>query len=130
MKNIFKVLGLITLTVVIGFSFVTCDDGEPTYVVYVKDFNWSSNHSYWGDLENGYFKGRAITETSFNWEMNNNFSANATKNVFTESQLYDYLIKTFGLSAEQAEQATENFINYPHYWLGVRNGTTLKIMIK
>jgi len=130
MKNVFKVLGLIALTAVIGFSLVTCDDEEPTYVVYVKDFNWSIGHSYWGSLTSGNYKGEAISDTDFKWEMNNNFYTGATKNVFTESQLRDSLQEIMDLSAPQAKNAAEDFINNPHYWLGSMNGNTLTIMIK
>ena len=131
MKNVKFWIVLSLVMAVFGLMFTGCEIIEDeTYTVYLKSFNWSSGHSYWGSLSNGYYKGEPISKANFDWERSNNFASNAKKYVYTEDEIKSSLQKNMGLNASQAKVAAAHFVNNSHYWLGARDGSTLTIMMK
>ena len=68
MKNFFKLLGIIALVAVIGFSIVACDDG-------VNDDNSGSSNPFigtWRNTDGGLQETVTFTDTSYNWQLMDN----------------------------------------------------------
>jgi len=113
-------------------SFTACDSGTstPTYTVYINSFKFSASDSDFGDLSNTYWKVKEITNSKFTWERDNNFIGHggSQKNL-TEDQIISQL-KNWNFSDSKAREAASKLISYDHSFLGFRDGTSLRCILK
>ena len=120
--------GLIAL--VFSIFFIGCDM-EPdtkTYTVYINIFTFSSSHSTFGSLQDGYFLREQLSQIDFNWEKSNNFK-NSSPNIWTEDQIYSFLIG-WGFSNNQARNESSWLASVNHGLIASRVGEYLYIILK
>jgi len=125
-------LGIVlVMMLVFGIILTGCPaelDEPATYTVWTGSFNFSSTDSDFGSLQDGYFLHKELTQTSFNWEKENNFQ-NKSQYVWTEDQLYSYFIG-MGFSSTTAKTESKWLISVNHGLIGVREGSTLRLILK
>lgn len=109
-------------------SFTACNSGDThTYKVWTGTFNFSSSGLF-GTLQDGYFSRVELTKTQFDSYKSNSFQ-NRPENVWTEDQVYTYLIG-LGFGNTVAKTQTEWLISIDHGIIGIRKGPLLYTLLK
>jgi len=127
----FRVFSLImTALLLMCLSFTACSNGDTyTYSVWTGTFDFAgSSKSYFGALQDGYYRRQELTKTDFNWYKENAFK-NRPENKWTEDQIYSYLLG-WGFSNTVAKKETEWLISIDHGHIGTRNGSLLYVLLK
>jgi len=127
----FKIFPLIiALLLLMCLSFTACSSGDThIYSVWTGTFNFAgSSNSYFGALQDGYYRRQELTKTDFNFYKDNAFQ-NRPVNVWTEDQIYTYLLG-WGFSSTVAKTQTEWLISIDHGHIGYRKGSSLYVLLK
>jgi hypothetical protein len=131
MKSKTLLMGISVMMVVFGIMLSGCkaEPDEPaTYTVWIGTFNFSSDDSDFGSLDDGYYRRVELTQTSFDWEISNNFQ-NKASYVWTEDQICSYLIGMDFGGATAREQAAW-LASVGHGLIGIREGSYLRLLLK
>jgi len=115
---------------VMCLSFTACGEKEPTYTVWVKDFNFSSSDADYGRLADGTYRVIVLTNSSFEWQRDNNYAPKgASKKNWTVDQIASQLV-SWGFSKSIARDAADELASYSHSELGLRKGAKLYCILK
>jgi hypothetical protein len=124
--------GVILVSILVFVIFLIGCEVEPeepvVYTVWTGAFNFSSTDSVFGTMTDGFYRKKEITNSEFEWEIENNFK-NSSQFEWTEEQLFSYLIG-WGFSETNAEEETAWLVSVSHGYIGTRSGSTLYMIIK
>ena len=128
MKNKKLWLGILVMGLVFVSMLTGCqtEDSDPTtYTVYTR----SGNASDEPDLQNNYYVTWVLTDAQFNSQVSSAFYQYATKNNWTENEIYACLIG-MDLSENTANKLKNEIISNKHFEIGYRKGDYIHWLLK
>jgi ABC-type oligopeptide transport system substrate-binding subunit len=124
---------MMAVLLVMCLSFTACDSGggDPTYTVWYNDFNFSNSDSNYGNLGDGYHRVIQLTNSSFEFERNTNYTPakGATQKSWTVDQIASHLV-SWGFDRSTAINAANDLVSKTHGELGARIGNRLYCILK
>ena len=124
--------GIFVLILVFGIMLIGCETehDDPIYTVWTNTFNFSTSDSWFGDLQDGYYKRFELSNSDFEQEKSINFvNKNGLQNKWTEDQIYSYLIG-LNFSSDIAKQQSSWLVSINHGCIGSRTGESLYVILK
>jgi hypothetical protein len=125
-KKLWK--GIPVLVLVFGILLIGCETepDDPTYTVWTGTFNFSGSYeSEFGGLYDGNYLHFELSNSEF--EQRKSFFNSS--NVWTEDQIYSYLIG-LNFSSDIAKKESSWLVSVKHGCIGSRKGESLNIILK
>jgi hypothetical protein len=102
-------------------------ESTPTSKVYIKTFSYSDTGAF-APLDDGYYKYVELSSSNFEYQKATYFQ-DAITNEWTEEQIKTFLLG-WNFFADKAAREAKWLTSVEHGWIGLRNGSLLKIIMK